>query len=523
MRRPRIFYGWWIVIVSLVADGMKHGSFNRGFTVLYVPIESDVIFPKSVLGFSPQSRTMLGLAEGLGRFMGGVQGPLMGYCTDRFGPRVMLAFGGLMSGLGFILLARTTNFWWFLLVFVVFLSVGFRSGYNNASIAAVNNWFRRRRGLAMSVVSMGNGLGGASAYLVGLLVFLVGWRDACTILGVAILAVVIPLSYFLRRSPEDMGQLPDGDPPELADPNASDRDTMARRRSANGGDTDFTAREAMRTPSYWLLVMSTGFRNIVHAGASFLMAPMIIWFMEAGVPVDPASEPGQRNIIIAAAFVSAFSFANMVFNPCMGWIGDKVDRRKLSALCMLAGAAALGSLLTQSGHLWQVVLFVLLLAFAESANPLNWAIMGDFFGRRAYATLRGWQHLPDQLGLDVDRHVDGRDLRLHQQLLLGAVPAGGAVHRRRRRLLVPAAASPSETAGIATAAQHGPPQPGDPRGAGAGRLGHVAVHDKNTQTTMTEALLLAERRRFYDNLVANRCLVTDNAVPSIADGSSAQS
>ncbi len=40
---------------------------------------------------------------------------------------------------------------------------------------------------------------------------------------------------------------------------------------------------------------------------------------------------------------------------------------------------------------------------------------------------------------------------------------------------------------------------------------------------MAEALLLAERRRFYDNLVANRCLVSDNGVPSIADGSSTQS
>lgn len=40
---------------------------------------------------------------------------------------------------------------------------------------------------------------------------------------------------------------------------------------------------------------------------------------------------------------------------------------------------------------------------------------------------------------------------------------------------------------------------------------------------MAKALLLAERRRFYDNLVANRCLVSDNGVPSIADGSSTQS
>ena len=87
----------------------------------------------------------------------------------------------------------------------------------------------------------------------------------------------------------------------------------------------------------------------------------------------------------------------MLFNPCVGWIGDKVDRRKLSALCMVSGAIALGSLLTESGHIWQIAVFMLLLAFAESANPLNWAIMGDFFGRRSYATIRGWQHLPDQL------------------------------------------------------------------------------------------------------------------------------
>ncbi len=387
MRRPRIFYGWWIVVVSLIADGMKHGSFNRGFTVLYIPIEDS-------LGFS---RTMMGLAEGLGRMMGGIQGPVMGYCTDRFGPRIMLAFGGLMSGLGFILLGYTGSYWYFLVVFVGFMSVGFRSGYNNASIAAVNNWFRRRRGLAMSVVSMGNGLGGATAPLVGLLIFAVGWRDACTVLGLAILAVVIPLSWFLRRSPEEMGLLPDGDAPETAADTTAQRGpvTPQQRRRMQFGETDFTAREAMRTPSYWLLVMATAFRNIVHAGASFLMGPLMVWFLEGGVPVVDA-EMHQQFTIIAAGFVGAFSLANMVFNPCMGWLGDKIDRRKLSAVCMISGAVALASLLTQSGHIWQLVVFVALAAFGESANPLNWAIMGDFFGRRAYATLRGWQHLPDQ-------------------------------------------------------------------------------------------------------------------------------
>jgi hypothetical protein len=64
---------------------------------------------------------------------------------------------------------------------------------------------------------------------------------------------------------------------------------------------------------------------------------------------------------------------------------------------MAIGALAMLLFLPQSGQLWYLGGSVLLLAVAESANSLNWAIMGDFFGRRSFATLRGWQHLPDQL------------------------------------------------------------------------------------------------------------------------------
>jgi MFS family permease len=64
---------------------------------------------------------------------------------------------------------------------------------------------------------------------------------------------------------------------------------------------------------------------------------------------------------------------------------------------MAVGALSMALCVWQSGQIWHLTLSVLLLAVAESANPLNWAIMRDFFGRRAFATLRGWQHLPDQL------------------------------------------------------------------------------------------------------------------------------
>lgn len=396
-RRPTpIFYGWWIVTISLLIDACKHGTFNRGFTLYVLPIRSE-------LGLSVAA---IALAEMLGRLEGGVLGPVMGYLTDRYGSRVMLAFGGLMSGLGFIFLSQTDTLWSFMLIFVGMLSVGFRSGYNNASLAAVNQWFHRKRSLAMSIVAAGNGLGGAAlAPLVGLMVFSLGWRTTALLSGLGILVVVVPLACLIRPSPESMGLLPDGDraeePPAstvAASPAlpgaASGSHTSAAPRVAYRRATatqDFTAAEAMRTPAYWLLTLATGLRNTVHSGMSFLLAPVIVWFLQGDGRSAEASLPW------AAFFVGLLSFGTFVMTPVIGWLGDRIARPQLGAVCMAVGALSMLLFLPQSGQVWHLALAVLLLAMAESANSLNWAIMGDFFGRRAFATLRGWQHLPDQL------------------------------------------------------------------------------------------------------------------------------
>jgi MFS family permease len=387
-----VFYGWWIVGISLLADACKHGTFNRGFTFYILPIRNE-------LGLGVAT---ISLAEMLGRLEGGILGPVMGYLTDRFGPGAMLAFGGVMSGLGFILLAFTHDFLAFMLIFVGMLSVGFRSGYNNATLPAINQWFYRRRSMAMSIVAAGNGLGGAAiAPLVGLMVFALGWRTAAFLSGVGILAVVVPLSFLLRRSPESMGLLPDGavastpPRPQSSSPRveasslAQGASTLAsaHRRQA---ELDFTASEAMRTTSYWLLILATGLRNVVHAGMGFLMAPIVVWFLQGN------GRRAEDSLPMAAFFVGLMSFGVFVLTPMLGWMGDRLSKPRLSALCMAVGAVSIVILSNQSGHIWQLTLGILLLAVAESANHLNWAMMGDYFGRQAFATLRGWQHLPDQ-------------------------------------------------------------------------------------------------------------------------------
>ena len=72
---------------------------------------------------------------------------------------------------------------------------------------------------------------------------------------------------------------------------------------------------------------------------------------------------------IAAVLVGLMSFITL-FNPLVGWIGDKWSKQKISAFAMIAGALALFLLLRSSGHLGQVAIFAILLDVSETANPL---------------------------------------------------------------------------------------------------------------------------------------------------------
>lgn len=392
MRLPRnMFYGWWIAIISAGADSLKHGTFNKGFTSYIIPLRAELGISVAAISF----------AESLGRMEGGLQGPLMGWATDRFGPRVIMMFGGLTSGLGFILLSFTQSYLYFVCIFVGLMSLGFRAGYNNATMPALNQWFRRRRGLAMGIAGMGTAIGGiALAPLMGFFVLSAGWRPAAFLSGVIIIAVVIPLSFLIRRDPEGMGLRPDGDPiPDneidlTGAVSGEDRDAGKSRRGAvilHAGEPDFTAPEAMRTPAFWMIVLAVGMRNTVHSGVTWLMVPLMVWFLMGSGRTQDDAQP------IAVAFIGIMSFALLLMTPIIGWLGDKWSKPKLSSVCMVGGALSMLLLVEDTGHIWQVLAFVVLLAFSETANPLAWAIMGDFFGRRSYATLRGWQHLPDQL------------------------------------------------------------------------------------------------------------------------------
>ena len=206
----RVFYGWWIVVIGCVLDAVKGGTYNTGLSLYFLPVLNELNL----------SRAATSLPFSLAKLESALGGPLAGYVIDRFDLRIIMVVGTVLAGVGFVLLSFTHSYFFFVLVFVGPVTTGFQLGFNQATLAVVNRWFRKKRGLAMSIVQTGQSIGGVVIVpLVALAVLTLGWRAAALFSGLGVL-LLLPLVFLIHRSPESMGLLPDGDRADAYDPTA---------------------------------------------------------------------------------------------------------------------------------------------------------------------------------------------------------------------------------------------------------------------------------------------------------------
>ena len=208
-RRPRqVYYGWWVVSAWWVMAVLVNGIFFRGFIVFFVPVRDAL----SITNFQAS------LVFSLGRAEGGVEGPVAGWMIDRFGARKLVIGGVLLAGLGYIALWSVDSFLWFALVYLGLISLGNSVAFQNAMIADLNMWFIRRRAFVMSLVAAGSSVGPVVLIpILSLIILRAGWEWAAFISGFVYLLLVLPLSLLIRASPESMGLLRDGDPPQAVE------------------------------------------------------------------------------------------------------------------------------------------------------------------------------------------------------------------------------------------------------------------------------------------------------------------
>ena len=333
-----------------------------GFTVFFLPLSKD-------LGLN---RAATSLIFSLARAEGAIEGPIVGYLIDRLGPRVIMLTAVAMSGLGYMLLSTVDQYFTFLLVYLGIISLSFGAGIMHCPMVLANNWFIRQRGLAMAVISASVGLGGAVLTpLLAMGVHAWGWRPATLTAGLVFMAIGLPLSSMVRRSPESMNLLPDGDPPRGT---AGGERLQENAAVADSGEKDIALRVAMRTSAFWIIALTTFIRITGLSSVIVHFIPIMVW---KGIP-----EPR------AAFLLAVFAFFSVVTHIVLGMLADRVNKPRLMALIMLVGTGSL-LLLIYAEEEWMLWLFLPLLMVVEALFPVTWATVGDIFGRKHFATIRG--------------------------------------------------------------------------------------------------------------------------------------
>ena len=160
--------------------------------------------------------------------------------------------GGIIYGVGFLLLGYIDGLWMFYMMFLV-ISVG-SSGCNPiVTYIAAAQWFRRKRGRSMGIISLGSAFSGIMVYLLVVLISQFGWRTTVQVLGIASWAVILPLALVFRHRPEQYGLLPDGDV-------AGTNSPVYSRRT----EVDFRFKEAVSTRNFWYLGAVFTLWTLVH-------------------------------------------------------------------------------------------------------------------------------------------------------------------------------------------------------------------------------------------------------------------
>ena len=355
MKRHHVFYGWWIVAVTIAMLGYMAGATFWSISFFAAPMEEE-------LGWSASTIGGVYLVQGL---VSAVLAPVAGLLFDRIGPRKVAGVGVILNSLGLLLWGQSESVWQFYVAFNL-AGAGF-TGVFASTIPAVANWFIRRRGLAIGIASLGMASAGGMAPIVLALIEALTWRTTLTLLGVVTFLALLPMAAVLRYRPEPYGLQPDGDVVSggiSAEEKVDDLDGQ-------------TLSEALHGRTFWLL----GFAVLMGYWAIGAIQVHHAPYLE-GVGISRGA---------AAAVIALLSLMTIIGRVLFGWLADRRDPRVLMAVALaIQGVGVFVFALVDGSRTWTLAIFLLTFSPARGALlVLQTTLQGYYFGRRAFGALAG--------------------------------------------------------------------------------------------------------------------------------------
>lgn len=364
VKRPKVFYGWWIVLASMINTMLGGAMHSYGFSAFFLPICTE-------FGWS---RAVMSAPIGVSRLEGALLGPVEGYMVDRFGPRKLTLLGAILVGTAFLLMSQMQSLLMFYLTLLFCLGLGHAIISVSVRVAVVN-WFQKRRGLGMGIALAGFNIG---AMVVPVIVWLIathGWRNAALIIGLIMWTVEIPLSLVMRHRPERYGYLPDG----VSEQQEKAVEAPSKRESAIVGQ-NFTPRQAVRTRTFWLICLAYASRMLTVAA---IPIHLIAFVQDLGF-----------SAAVGGSIMAIMGLSALIGRVAVGYLADIIPKRHAFAICMtMLGISLL--FLTTAQSVGQLVLWAVLYGPGYGGgSPVMGAMVGDYYGRKYFGTISGLVDIP---------------------------------------------------------------------------------------------------------------------------------
>ena len=363
--RPRLFYGWVIVFVMATAGAVSMAMGSLNFGLFIVPMGNSLGIGRSWFGWAQTAR----------QFSSSVTSPVVGWLLDRYGSRVMLPVAALVTGLAMIALAFMTDAWHLVALYAAMGLVGMSGPGALVTSVPVLKWFVRERGRAIAYMGLGIPIG-AIVFVPLTQIFIDewGWQTAWIVLACIGIGVIVPLAaIFVRRQPEDMGLLPDGDAAASDDGNGGAGG--GGRVAAAALEYSWTTAQALRSPTFWSLVAVF---SMVSLAVGTVAVHRIADFTDRGFDTTLISWATAFDAVCAGA--ATFAFGRLV---------SRVAARFLGAAGF--GLLAIASVMTiyaqsDATMFGSMAIFGLGIGGMMFLQNFIWA---DYFGREYVGSIRG--------------------------------------------------------------------------------------------------------------------------------------
>ena len=361
----RHFYGWTnIAILALL--GVIGGLYIVSFG-LFLPF---------LVGEFAWNRGTISLAATLNLIMMGLCSPFVGMFIGKYGARRSIVIGNGLGCIGFFLLSFHSQLWQLFLGWGILAGLGAGMAGLLASTTVINNWFVKKRSLALSIFFGSGGIGGIviNPVLMALIENL-GWRSAYRIMaGLTFVCAVILPALIIRNKPEDLGQVADGS--DIPKPAAKKK---VLRKELYKAPVHFTANEALKTRSLWLLTI---YFTLSMLAMNAVMTHIVAYFFDIGV----SSTMAAMALSVMGGFMTFSQFS-------VGFIGLRHSMLSIAIVAEILKVVAM-ILLVFTQSLPFVFIYMIITGIGSGAAMV--AIMNifpDYFGATHYPKIMGFVRL----------------------------------------------------------------------------------------------------------------------------------